>query len=217
MLQATNIWKSYGKVEVLKGVNMSLKAGEVVALVGSSGAGKSTLLQILGTLDEADEGEVQFDSQSLKRLSKDAKAAFRNQSLGFIFQFHHLLPEFTALENVAMPALIKGVSFPESSAKATQLLARLGLAERINHKPSELSGGEQQRVSVARALMNDPRLILADEPTGNLDTTNSESLYDLFIRLARELGTAFLIATHNPALASRSDRVLNIRDGVMVD
>ncbi|MBX7241287.1 MAG: ABC transporter ATP-binding protein [Bacteroidia bacterium] len=215
MLEAKNIWKSYGKVEVLKGVSLSLEQGEVVALVGSSGAGKSTLLQILGTLDDADQGEIFFESQNIKQLSKDAKAHFRNKSLGFIFQFHHLLPEFTALENVAMPALIKGLSLQEAGLFATELLGKLGLEDRIHHKPSQLSGGEQQRVSVARALMNRPKLVLADEPTGNLDTQNSESLYQLFLNLAREFGVGFLIATHNTALAAQSDRVLYIKDGLM--
>lgn len=215
MLNASNIQKSYGAVEVLKGVSLSLVAGEVVALVGSSGAGKSTLLQILGTLDSADKGEIFFEGKNIRSLSSAQQAHFRNQKLGFIFQFHHLLPEFTALENVCMPALIANVPQHEAEKRAKELLQRLGLSHREGHKPSQLSGGEQQRVSVARALMNQPKLVLADEPTGNLDTTNSESLYQLFFELSKSMGVSFLIATHNEALAAISDRVLYIKDGLM--
>lgn len=215
MLNASNIQKSYGAVEVLKGVSLSLVAGEVVALVGSSGAGKSTLLQILGTLDSADKGEIFFEGKNIRSLSSAQQAHFRNQKLGFIFQFHHLLPEFTALENVCMPALIANVAQHEAEKRAKELLQRLGLSHREGHKPSQLSGGEQQRVSVARALMNQPKLVLADEPTGNLDTTNSESLYQLFFELSKSMGVSFLIATHNEALAAISDRVLYIKDGLM--
>ncbi len=215
MLNASNIQKSYGTIEVLKGVSVSLVAGEVVALVGSSGAGKSTLLQILGTLDTADKGEIVFEDKNIRNLSAAQQAHFRNQKLGFIFQFHHLLPEFTALENVCMPAFIAGVSPQEAEIRAKELLTRLGLGHRYTHKPSQLSGGEQQRVSVARALMNQPKLVLADEPTGNLDTQNSESLYQLFFELSRSMGVSFLIATHNEALAAISDRVLYIKDGLM--
>lgn len=215
MLNASNIQKSYGEIEVLKGVSLSLEAGEVVALVGSSGAGKSTLLQILGTLDSADKGEILFEEKNIRSLSPAQQAHFRNHKLGFIFQFHHLLPEFSALENVCMPAFIAGVSPQEAEMRAKELLTRLGLGHRYTHKPSQLSGGEQQRVSVARALMNQPKLVLADEPTGNLDTQNSESLYQLFFELSRSMGVSFLIATHNEALAAISDRVLHIKDGLM--
>lgn len=215
MLEATNIKKSYGEIEVLKGVSLSLQAGEVVALVGSSGAGKSTLLQILGTLDKADKGEIIFEGKNISTLTASQQAHFRNQKLGFIFQFHHLLPEFNALENVCMPALIAGMSLKEAETNAKELLNRLGLGQRYTHKPSQLSGGEQQRVSVARALMNQPKLVLADEPTGNLDTTNSESLYQLFFGLSHSMGVSFLIATHNEALAAISDKVLYIKDGIM--
>lgn len=215
MLNASDIQKAYGAIEVLKGVSLSLVAGEVVALVGSSGAGKSTLLQILGTLDSADKGEIVFEGKNIRSLSAAQQAHFRNQKLGFIFQFHHLLPEFSALENVCMPAFIAGVSPQEAEIRAKELLTRLGLGHRYTHKPSQLSGGEQQRVSVARALMNQPKLVLADEPTGNLDTQNSESLYQLFFELSRSMGVSFLIATHNEALAAISDRVLYIKDGLM--
>jgi lipoprotein-releasing system ATP-binding protein len=217
MLIAQNIHKSYANVSVLRGIDLSLRAGEVVALVGSSGAGKSTLLQILGTLDSPDKGEILFQDQHILQFSSAEKANFRNKNMGFVFQFHNLLPEFSALENVAMPALIAGESFPAAAAKAEALLTRLGLAHRTSHKPSMLSGGEQQRVSVARALINQPGLILADEPTGNLDSANSEELYKLFLEVASSSGVSFLIATHNPALAARSHRVLHIRDGVMMD
>ncbi len=216
LLLATDIYKSYGSLPVLKGVSVTLEPGEIVALVGSSGAGKSTLLQILGTLDFADKGEVLFDGKAVNQLKDRQQAQFRNESLGFVFQFHYLMPEFTALENVAIPALIAGATKANAYQKAEQLLDRLGLSPRMNHKPSQLSGGEQQRVSVARALVNNPRLILADEPTGNLDTANSEGLYELILELAQSLGVAFLIATHNLQLAEQANRVLHIRDGLMV-
>lgn len=215
MLEASNIYKSYGSLQVLKGVDLSLDHGEVVALVGSSGAGKSTLLQILGTLDHADSGEVVMDEENILAFTERQQARFRNEQLGFVFQFHHLLPEFNAVENVCMPALIAGKSLREVSPRAEELLTRLGLAERFTHKPTELSGGEQQRVSVARALINAPRLILADEPTGNLDSRNSEELYHLIFDLAQSTGVSFLIATHNLELAAKADRILYIQDGVM--
>lgn len=217
MLTAHDIHKSYGKVQVLKGVDITLQEGEVVALVGSSGAGKSTLLQVLGTLDTADKGTVTFQGKNILKYSARQQAEFRNQSLGFVFQFHHLLPEFTAIENVSMPALIAGKSQAAAQVDALQLMDKLGISHRKDHKPSELSGGEQQRVSVARALMNNPRLVLADEPTGNLDTANSEALYKLFFDLSRTMGITFLIATHNMELAHNADRLLKIKDGLMVN
>lgn len=216
MLRATDIYKSYGQLQVLKGVGIELEPGEVVALVGSSGAGKSTLLQILGTLDTADAGEVMFDDKNILTFGERQQAQFRNQSLGFVFQFHHLLPEFTAVENVCMPALIGKQSMRDIQPRAEELLTALGLKDRFDHKPGELSGGEQQRVSVARALINKPRLILADEPTGNLDTHNSEELYRLIFDLAATTGVSFLIATHNLDLAGKADRTIRIQDGLIV-
>ena len=216
MLKAQNVHKSYGQVQVLKGVDIELQDGEIVALVGTSGAGKSTLLQILGTLDVADQGEISFEGQNLISLNEKQKSKFRNEKLGFIIQFHHLLPEFTALENVCMPGWIAGSSRQKVSERATNLLERLGMGHRLEHQPTQLSGGEQQRVSVARSLINEPRLILADEPTGNLDTQNSAELYKLLFTLAKETGVAFLIATHNMELAQNADRVIRIQDGVMV-
>lgn len=215
VLKAVEIHKAYGALKVLKGVSLSLGEGEVVALVGASGAGKSTLLQIMGTLDTPDQGEVYFVDQRVSRYSERQQAAFRNQSVGFVFQFHHLLPEFTALENVCMPAFIAGKSRQDVGARAEDLLDRLGLSGRLEHKPSQLSGGEQQRVSVARALINEPRVILADEPTGNLDTANSLELYRLIFDLAHSTGVSFLIATHNEDLASKADRICRIRDGLL--
>ncbi|TAE51599.1 MAG: ABC transporter ATP-binding protein, partial [Bacteroidetes bacterium] len=188
MLKAIDIHKSYGQLTVLRGVSLELNAGEVVALVGASGAGKSTLLQILGTLDEPDSGAVFYEGRDVTRIHERQKAQFRNQTLGFVFQFHHLLPEFTALENVGMPAWIAGEDRIAVNKRASALLERLGLSARSHHKPAQLSGGEQQRVSVARALINQPRLILADEPTGNLDTRNSEELFSLIFDLAKTTG-----------------------------
>lgn len=217
MLKANNIFKSYGKLPVLKGVSLELKKGEVMALVGTSGAGKSTLLQVLGTLDTADKGEVWFMDKEVTRYSERQQAAFRNKNLGFVFQFHHLLPEFDALENVSIPALINGDK-PQAKVyeEARALLERLGMGDRIKHRPSELSGGEQQRVSMARALINQPDLILADEPTGNLDSANSNAMYELIHELSQDTGVAFLIATHNLELAGKADRVLTIKDGLLV-
>lgn len=215
MLQAVDIHKSYGDLKVLKGVSLTLNPGEVVTLVGASGAGKSTLLQILGTLDKQDAGEVFFRQEPLSKLSDSQRAQFRNESLGFVFQFHHLLAEFTALENICIPAFIAGTSKAEATLRAKLLLKQLGLADRGHHKPSQLSGGEQQRIAVARALINNPRLILADEPTGNLDTANSQELYDLFYKLARETGVGFLIVTHNMAMATQADRCYTMQDGEM--
>ena len=215
--QATNVHKSYGKLAVLKGVDIKLGKGEVVALVGSSGAGKSTLLHVLGTLDQADQGEVSFNDINLLTLSPKEEAYFRNHFLGFVFQFHHLLPEFTALENASMPGLIAGEPRAQITQRATELLDRLGLKDRTHHKPSELSGGEQQRVAIARALMNRPAVILADEPTGNLDTVTSEELTQLIRDLAHTTGVSFLIATHDTSLAKQADRVLRIKDGVIMN
>ena len=215
LLEAQNIHKNYGQLHVLKGVDMVLYKGEIVTLVGASGAGKSTLLQILGTLDDPGQGEVLFEGKQVLRLRDSDKAAFRNRELGFVFQFHHLLPEFNALENVALPAYIAGTDRDSADRKARELLDYMGLQDRSTHKPGALSGGEQQRVAVARALVNSPKLILADEPTGNLDSANSEKLYDLFAQLARDFGIGFLITTHNEGLAQRADRCLRMKDGLI--
>jgi lipoprotein-releasing system ATP-binding protein len=216
MLQARGIHKHYGQLHVLKGVDLDLLPGELVTLVGASGAGKSTLLQILGTLDDADAGEISFDGGSLRTMSERQKSDFRNQKVGFVFQFHHLLPEFNALENVALPAYIAGQDRRAADRRAKELLDYLGLAERADHRPNALSGGEQQRVAVARALINNPRFILADEPTGNLDSANSDRLYALFVELARDLGVGFLITTHNEQLAQAAHRCLRMRDGLIL-
>lgn len=215
LLQARGIHKSYGQLKVLKGVDLMLEKGEIVTLVGASGAGKSTLLQILGTLDDPDQGEVVFENRQILNLRSSEKAVFRNRQLGFVFQFHHLLPEFNARENVALPAYIAGTDRETADRKAAELLDYIGLRDRATHKPGALSGGEQQRVAVARALINTPKLILADEPTGNLDSSNSENLYELFQRLARDLGIGFLITTHNENLAQRADRCLRMKDGLI--
>jgi len=217
LLKAQDVTKSYGQLPVLKGVSITLHPGEVVSLVGASGAGKSTLLQVLGTLDDADGGAIHFQGRNITRMGEREKAQFRNESLGFVFQFHHLLPEFSALENVCMPAWIGGSNKEETESHARELLTQLGLEARIDHKPTQLSGGEQQRVAMARALINKPRLILADEPTGNLDTHNSEELYKVIFDLAHGTGITFLIATHDLELAGQADRTLNIRDGVMAE
>lgn len=216
MLEAAGIHKTYGQLEVLKGVDLQLKKGEIVTLVGASGAGKSTLLQILGTLDAPDSGTVSFEGKDILKMKSTEQAAFRNKTLGFVFQFHHLLPEFNAAENVAMPALIAGTPRDQALRTANELLERLQLKDRWSHKPAALSGGEQQRVAVARALVNAPRLILADEPTGNLDSQNSENLYQMFVQLARELEVSLLITTHNEQLAAAADRCLRIRDGLIL-
>lgn len=216
LVQASGIQKWYGNLHVLKGVDLQLFAGEIVSLVGESGAGKSTLLQILGTLDNPDSGEVHFEDSSVLKLKSSQKARFRNEKLGFVFQFHHLLPEFNAKENVALPGYIAGKNKDASDKRAMELLDYLGLSERWNHKPGALSGGEAQRVAVARALINEPRLILADEPTGNLDSANSERLYQLFTQLAKDFQVAFLITTHNESLARAADRCLRMKDGIVV-
>ncbi len=215
MIKATGIIKSYGDLKVLKGIDLEVAEREVVSVVGASGAGKTTLLQILGTLDRADSGTVLYNEQDVRQLSQRALASFRNKNIGFVFQFHQLLPEFTALENVCIPALIAGKSRPEAAARASELLEFLGMSDRLDHKPSQLSGGEQQRVAVARAIVNSPSLILADEPSGNLDTENKKDLHNLFFRLRDTFGHTFIIVTHDPQLASMSDRTIRIRDGVI--
>lgn len=217
MLKATGLKKSYSSLPVLKGVNLEIKKGEVVAIVGASGAGKSTLLHILGSLDIPDEGGVKVNGTDLFKLSKKALADFRNKNLGFVFQFHNLLPEFTALENVMIPGLIAQGDVNKIKDRASELLKSLGLESRSTHKPSELSGGEQQRVAVARALINSPLLIFADEPSGNLDSKNATELHQLFFQLRRDFGQTFVIVTHNQEFASMADRKLEIKDGVMLD
>jgi lipoprotein-releasing system ATP-binding protein len=219
MIIGKNIHKHYGNTTVLKGVNLRVNKGEIVAIVGPSGAGKTTLLQILGTLDKPDtreEFELNIDTISLKNLSEKEIAEFRNKHIGFIFQFHQLLPEFTALENVCIPAFIAKKSKKETEAKATKLLDLLGLSERIHHKPNELSGGEQQRVAVARALINSPSVVLADEPSGNLDSTAAKHLHELFFELRDKLNQTFVLVTHNEELANMADRKLTMKDGKII-
>ncbi len=216
MLRASNIHKRYGDLEVVKGIDLAINAGELVSIVGSSGAGKSTLLHILGTLDAADQGEIWINEQAVHQLSGKALAHFRNTQIGFIFQFHHLLPEFTALENVCIPAWIAGTKQAAAQKRALELLEMLGLADRAENKPQQLSGGEQQRVAVARALINQPKIVFADEPTGNLDSTNAQELHQLFIHLRDTLSQTFLIVTHNDALAAMSDRILRMKDGKLI-
>lgn len=213
MLKATQITRRYGNIQVLKGVDIAVNQGEIVSIVGSSGAGKSTLLHILGTLDRADSGSVWIDGQQIEGMTGKALADFRNRHIGFVFQFHHLLPEFTALENVCIPGWIAGFPKKEVTERAKELLRTLGLAERMENKPQELSGGEQQRVAVARALINRPSIVFADEPTGNLDSTHARELYELFLELRRQYQQTFLIVTHNEELAALSDRVLHMKDG----
>ncbi len=216
MVKGTNIRKAYGNLQVLKGVDIEIQKGEVVSIVGASGAGKSTLLHILGTLDRPDTGEVTIDGQVINKLSDRNLAKFRNQKIGFVFQFHHLLPEFTALENVCIPAYLMGKSEKEAVKEAHRLLEFLGLNDRVTHKPNELSGGEQQRVAVARALINRPSVLLADEPSGNLDSDNSTDLHQLFFKLRDEFDQTFIIVTHNEQLANMADRKLVMRDGGLV-
>lgn len=219
MILAKNIHKYYEDLHVLKGVDLHINKGEIVSIVGASGAGKTTLLQILGTLDKADSNnqpELSLDDKSIIDLNDKALAKFRNERIGFIFQFHQLLPEFTALENVCLPAFIKGTSKSDAEAKAKELLGFLGLSHRYNHRPNELSGGEQQRVAVARALVNDPKLIFADEPSGNLDSESAENLHNLFFKLRDEFGQTFVIVTHNEDLANMADRKLVMVDGKIV-
>lgn len=216
MITAQNIHKYYGDLHVLKGVDLHIKKSEIVSIVGASGAGKTTLLQILGTLDHFSEGELKINNTSISVLSRKELAAFRNASLGFIFQFHQLLPEFTALENICIPAFIKKTQKAEAEKRAKELLKFLGLSHRETHKPNELSGGEQQRVAVARALINNPAIVLADEPSGNLDTESAENLHNLFFQLRDEFGQTFVIVTHNEELAAMADRKLVMQDGVIV-
>ena len=213
MITATGITKTYGNLQVLKGVDVHIKKGEVVSIVGASGAGKSTLLHILGTLDRPDSGKVMFEEQVVTSMNSRQLALFRNKHIGFIFQFHNLLPEFTALENVCIPAFIAKSDVKESEQRALELLHFLGLAERAQHKPNQLSGGEQQRVAVARALMNNPDVILADEPSGNLDSKNARELHQLFFTLREKYNQTFVIVTHNDELAGLADRALVMRDG----
>lgn len=215
MLKAKDIHKNYGQVEVLKGVDLELNSGEIVSIVGPSGSGKSTLLHILGTLDRPDKGEIMINGSHVNQLSDKQLAAFRNKHVGFVFQFHHLLPEFTAIENVCIPGWINGRNKKQVSDRAAELLATLGLGKRLENKPSELSGGEQQRVAVARALINEPLIVFADEPTGNLDSANARELHQLFFDLRKQFNQSFLIVTHNEELAQMSDRILHMKDGRM--
>ncbi|WP_199768740.1 ABC transporter ATP-binding protein [Sphingobacterium sp. HMA12] len=216
MLQAKGIHKAYGALPILKGVDISVEKGEIVSIVGASGAGKSTLLHIIGTLDKPDQGSIFINGVDIHKLNAKKLSAFRNEHIGFVFQFHHLLPEFTALENVCIPAFIHGQGRAEAEAKAKELLDLLGVSHRIDHKPAEMSGGEQQRVSVARALMNDPSIILADEPSGNLDSENAAALHQLFFDLRNKFQQTFIIVTHNEELARISDRTIHMRDGLVV-
>lgn len=217
MIKIENIEKSYGSLKVLKGVHLEIQEAQITTIVGASGAGKSTLLHLIGTLDKPDQGEITIDGVSLFSLNDKQLSAFRNQNIGFVFQFHHLLPEFNAVENVALPAMIKGLHKKEAIQKAKELLDFLKLSDRIDHKPSELSGGEQQRVAVARALINNPKLILADEPSGNLDSENARKLHQLFFDLRDRFHQTFIIVTHNEELANLSDRKVIIKDGVVLE
>ena len=216
MLSATNIQKKYGQLQVLKGVDISINKGEIVSIVGSSGAGKSTLLHILGTLDTPDSGEIFLNEIPVHTLKGKKLAHFRNTQIGFVFQFHHLLPEFTALENVCIPGWVAGRRKKEVEEEAIKLLKLLGLGQRLENKPNALSGGEQQRVAVARALINKPSIVFADEPTGNLDSKNAKELHDLFVQLRKDFNQTFLIVTHNEELATMSDRVLHMKDGLIM-
>lgn len=216
MLKAEKITRKFGAVSVLKGVDITIEQGEIVSIVGSSGAGKSTLLHILGTLDRPDSGTIYLNNEALLKLSSKNLAAFRNKNMGFIFQFHHLLPEFDAIENVSIPGWIAGSSKKIIRDRAAYLLETLGLANRMSHKPGELSGGEQQRVAVARALINEPSIVFADEPTGNLDSQHARELHQLFVKINKDTHTSFLIVTHNEELAALSGRTLHMKDGLIV-
>lgn len=213
MIELQGITKSFGSLQVLKGIDLTIDKGEVVSIVGPSGAGKTTLLQIMGTLDKPDTGRILLNGTEINRLKERELAAFRNREIGFVFQFHQLLPEFTALENVTIPALIQGVSSGEARRRAVEMLEFMGLSERASHKPAELSGGEKQRVAVARALINHPSVVLADEPSGSLDTHNKEGLHRLFFELRDKLGQTFVIVTHDEGLASQTDRTIHMLDG----
>ena len=215
MITLQDIHKSFGTLEVLKGIDLTINKGEIVSIVGPSGAGKTTLLQIIGTLDRPDRGNVLFDGIDVSEYKEKQLSAFRNRHIGFVFQFHQLLPEFTAVENVMMPALINGTSMTDARSRAMEMLDYLRLTDRATHKPSELSGGEKQRVAVARALVNHPQVILADEPSGSLDTQNKEELHQLFFDLRREMGQTFIIVTHDESLAATTDRTIRLRDGQM--
>lgn len=217
MLKATAIEKKYGKLHILKGVNLEVRSGEIVTIVGASGAGKSSLLNIVGTLDKPDSGKVVINRTDLSKLNSRQLSNFRNKYIGFIFQFHHLLAEFSAIENVCLPAFIAGKSKPEAEKRAEELLDMLGLKDRIHHKPNELSGGEQQRVAVARALVNKPTIVLADEPSGNLDSANARELHNLFKKLRDDFKQTFIIVTHNDELAAMADRTLHMKDGLMLN
>ena len=213
MIQLDNITRSFGSLQVLKGISLSIDRGEVVSITGPSGAGKTTLLQIMGSLDKPDGGKVLYDGQDITKMSEKEISAFRNKHIGFVFQFHQLLPEFTALENITIPMLIAGQGMRQANARAKELLELLGLADRAGHKPSELSGGEKQRIAVARALANQPDVILADEPSGSLDTKNKEELHKLFFSLRDQLGQTFVIVTHDESLAAMTDRTIRLLDG----
>lgn len=217
MIEIKGITKSFGTLQVLKGIDLSVKSGEIISIVGASGAGKTTLLQIIGTLDKADSGTVNINGQNLSGLSDSKLSDFRNKNIGFVFQFHQLLPEFTALENVMIPALIGKAKESYARNRGKELLDMLGLSDRLTHKPNELSGGEKQRVAVARALINNPAVILADEPSGSLDTENKDELHQLFFKLRDELGQTFVIVTHDEHLASITDRTIHMRDGLIID
>ncbi|MEZ5044252.1 MAG: ABC transporter ATP-binding protein [Saprospiraceae bacterium] len=217
MIKAYGIHKSYNNLHVLKGVNLEINAGEIVSIVGKSGAGKSTLLHILGTLDQPDDGSLRINDQDVVRLNNRKLAQFRNQNIGFVFQFHHLLPEFTALENVCIPGYIHQTAETKVVARAKEILHYLGLADRLTHKPNQLSGGEQQRVAVARALINQPAVVFADEPSGNLDSTSSQELHQLLFSLRKDFGQTFVVVTHNEELAKMSDRRLEMQDGHLLD
>lgn len=216
MVEVHNIYKSYGSLQVLKGVDMVINDNEIVSITGASGAGKSTLLHIIGTLDTATSGEVRIDGTNIAALPASKLAVYRNKNIGFVFQFHHLLPEFTALENICIPAWINGMSRKKAEIRAYELLDMMGLMDRALHKPSELSGGEQQRVSVSRALVNNPKVVLADEPSGNLDSNTRNELHKLFFSLRDELGQTFIIVTHDNDLAAMSDRQIHLKDGIVI-
>ena len=216
MLEVLNITKKYGELSILKGISFTVKKGEIVSIVGSSGAGKTTLLQILGTLDQPTTGSFTIDGTNPFLLNQRELARFRNKSIGFVFQFHQLLPEFNALENVMIPSLIQGLSKKDAKEKASYLLQKVGLSERFSHRPNELSGGEQQRIAVCRALVNSPKVVFADEPSGNLDSRNAEELHELFFQLRTEFNQSFIIVTHNTQLAEQADRTITLQDGLIV-